>query len=180
MSLVRLVGQALRWLEALSLRVNGESSPVWSLGTVTVDRLRTVWGLQLPGFGVEVGLTHDELHKFLHDIVVRRKDIAVREWKPWILEDPLVHSYRWLRPHLVPPSPFLQCDPASTVHGSGVLSDPSLILIRNLGKFGSLISVVQSEELLTLRTFWWTLKGAGYQLWIWWNFHLLPVRCLVV
>ena len=45
----------------------------------------------------------------------------------WFLEDPLVHSYRWLRPDLFPPSPFLQCEPAGTVDGSGVLSDPSLI-----------------------------------------------------
>ena len=48
------------------------------LGTVTEERLRTVSGLRLIGFGVEVGLMHDELHKFLHDIVVRRKDCAVR------------------------------------------------------------------------------------------------------
>ena len=88
-------------------------------GTVTEERLHTVSGLQLPGFGVEVGLMHDELHKFLHDIVVRRKDCAVRGWRAWILEDPLVHPYRWLRPDLVPPSPFLQCDPAATVDGSG-------------------------------------------------------------
>ena len=39
----------------------------------------------------------------------------------------MVHPYRWLRPDLVPLSPFLQCDPVSTVDGSGVLSDPSLI-----------------------------------------------------
>ena len=58
--------------------------------------------------------------------VVRRKDCAVRDWRAWILEDPLVHPYRWLRPDLVPPSPFLQCDPAATVDGSGVISDPSL------------------------------------------------------
>ena len=74
-----------------------------------------------------VGLTRDELHKFLHDTVVRRKDCAVRGWRAWILEDPLVHPYRWLRPDLVPPSPFLQCDPAGTIDGSGVLSYPSLI-----------------------------------------------------
>ena len=38
----------------------------------------------------------------------------------------MAHPYRWLRPDLVPPFPFLQCDPACTVSGSGVLSDPSL------------------------------------------------------
>ena len=49
------------------------------LGTVTEERLRTVSCLNLPGLGVAVGLMHDELRKFLHDIVVRRKDCAVRE-----------------------------------------------------------------------------------------------------
>ena len=31
---------------------------------------------------------------------------------------------KWLRPELVPPAPFLQCDPALTPGGSGVLVDP--------------------------------------------------------
>ena len=96
------------------------------LGTVTEEQLRTVSGLQLPDFGVEVELMHNEMYRFLHDIVARRKDCAVRRWRAWILEDPLVHLYRWLSPDLVPPSPFLQCDPTCTVGGSGVLSDPSL------------------------------------------------------
>ena len=34
---------------------------------------------------------------------------------------------RWLRPDLVPPAPFLQCDPRLTPDGSGVLSDPNQI-----------------------------------------------------
>ena len=29
-------------------------------------------------------------------------------------EDPLVHSYKWLRPDMVPPAPFLQCEPHLT------------------------------------------------------------------
>ena len=32
-------------------------------------------------------------------------------------EDPLVLLYKWLRPDLVPPAPFLQCDPALTFLG---------------------------------------------------------------
>ena len=39
----------------------------------------------------------------------------------------MVHPYRWLRPDLVPPAPFLQCEPRLTPDGSGVLSDPSQI-----------------------------------------------------
>ena len=40
---------------------------------------------------------------------------------------PLVHLYKWLRPDLVPPAPFLQCDPVLTPGGSGVLADPAWI-----------------------------------------------------
>ena len=149
------------------------------LGTVTEERLLKVSGLRLTGFGVEVGLTHDELHKLLHDFFVRRKDCAVRGWRAWILEDPLVHPYRWLRPDLVPLSPFLQCDPAATVDGSGVISGPSLV-DQKFRELGSLMSVVQSEGLLTSRTFRWRLKGAGCPLWIWWIFHHSRVICLVM
>ena len=39
----------------------------------------------------------------------------------------MVHPYRWLRPDLVPPAPFLQCEPRFTPGGSGVLSDPARI-----------------------------------------------------
>ena len=39
----------------------------------------------------------------------------------------MVHPHRWLRPDLVPPAPFLQCDPRLTPDGSGVLSDPNQI-----------------------------------------------------
>ena len=42
--------------------------------------------------------------------------------------DPLVHPYRWLRPDLVPPAPFLQCEPHLSLGGSGVLSDPARIV----------------------------------------------------
>ena len=38
----------------------------------------------------------------------------------------MVHPSRWLRPDLVPPAPFLQCEPHVTP-GSGVLADPARI-----------------------------------------------------
>ena len=41
--------------------------------------------------------------------------------------DPIVHFFRWLRPELVPPTPFLQCKPHLTPGGSGVLADPARI-----------------------------------------------------
>ena len=40
-------------------------------------------------------------------------------------EDPLVHPYKWLRPDLVPPAPFLQCEPHLPPGGSLVLADPA-------------------------------------------------------
>ena len=42
-------------------------------------------------------------------------------------EDPLVHPEKWLRPDLVHPAPFLQCDSGLTPGGSGVLADPGRI-----------------------------------------------------
>ena len=39
----------------------------------------------------------------------------------------LVHPYKRLRPDLVPPAPFLQCEPHLTPGGSGVLADPARI-----------------------------------------------------
>ena len=70
---------------------------------------------------------HRRLSDFIHQVVVHRRDEAVREWRNWIRQDPLVHPYRWLRPDLVPPAPFLQCEPCLTSGGSGVLSDPATI-----------------------------------------------------
>ena len=45
----------------------------------------------------------------------------------WVLEDPLVHPYIFLRPDLVPLAPFLDCSPEDTVDGSGVLVEPHAI-----------------------------------------------------
>ena len=75
---------------------------------------------------VVLGL-HRRLSDFLHAVVVRRREVAIRGWRSWLREDPLVHPYKWLRLDLVPPALFLQCDPALTPGGSGVLSDPMRI-----------------------------------------------------
>ena len=40
------------------------------LGTVTEERLRAVSGLNLPGFGVEVGLMHDKLHQLFCNMLL--------------------------------------------------------------------------------------------------------------
>ena len=59
--------------------------------------------------------------------MVYRRDEAIRGWRNWVREDPLVHPYKWLRPDLVHPAPFFQCQPHLTPGGSGVLSDPARI-----------------------------------------------------
>ena len=94
---------------------------------VTADDLARISGLGLAGMEASVADLHHGLNGLLQDIVRRRRDRALLGWKAWILEDPSSHPYRWLRPDLIPPSPFLQCDPGDTVDGSGVVADPALI-----------------------------------------------------
>ena len=74
-----------------------------------------------------VGDLHGRLSDFIHKIVVHRRDEAIRSWRGWLREDPLVRPYRWLRPDLVPPSPFLRCDPRLIPGGSGVLASSDRI-----------------------------------------------------
>ena len=81
----------------------------------------------LSSFGDHVRVLHDIVVDSLHRVVVFRRDVAVRSWRSWMLEDDKVHPYRWLTPDLVAPAPLLCCDPCLTVDGSGVLSDPDRI-----------------------------------------------------
>ena len=67
---------------------------------------------------------HRRLSDFIHAVVVHRREEAIRGWRGWSREDSFVHPFEWLRPELVPPAPILQCDPALTPGGSGVLADP--------------------------------------------------------
>ena len=85
-----------------------------------------VRGVGVGDFHRIVSDVHRRLSDFVHAVVVHRLDEAIRRWN-WIWEDPLVHPYKWLRPDLVPPAPFLQCKPHLTPGGSGVLADPAKI-----------------------------------------------------
>ena len=49
---------------------------------------------------------HRELSDFIHRVVVHRREEAVRGWRNWLREDPIVHPDRWLGPDLVPPAPL--------------------------------------------------------------------------
>ena len=96
-------------------------------GTGTAEHLAGVPWLGLAEMEAVVGRLHLDLDKFLQGVARHRKERAVQGCKTWILEDPLVHPYGWLRPDLVPPSHFLQCYPDDTVGGSGVIDDPARI-----------------------------------------------------
>ena len=56
-----------------------------------------------------------------------RRDAAILSWKRWLNEDFSSRPFHWLRPDLVPPAPYLVCDPKQTPGGSGILVQPSLI-----------------------------------------------------
>ena len=85
---------------------------------------RSLW---IGDFHRVVSDVHHRLSDFIHSVVVHRRDDAIRGWRNWVREDPLIHPYKWLRPDLVPPAPFLQCKPHLTPGGSGVLADPARI-----------------------------------------------------
>ena len=97
-SLSRSVELAVQWDRILAL---GPMYPV------TLDDLSVGRHLGIGAFFDAVADVHRRLCDFIHRVVVHRRDEAVREWRNWIREDPLVHPCRWLRPDLVPPAPFL-------------------------------------------------------------------------
>ena len=117
-SLSRSVELTAQWDQILAL---GPMYPV------TLDDLSVGRDLGIGAFFDAAAGVHRRLCDFIHQVVVHRRDAAIRGWRNWIREDPLVHPYRWLRPDLVSPAPFLQCDPRLTPDGSGVLSDPNQI-----------------------------------------------------
>ena len=65
-------------------------------------------------------------------------------------EDPLVHPYRWLRPDLIPPAPFLQCQLHFTPDGPGFFQiQPGLM--RNSERLGFPTFVVVGKVRPALR-----------------------------
>ena len=113
-----------------SVELTAQWDQILALGPmypVTLDDLSFGRDLGIGAFFDAASGVHRRLCDFIHQVVVHRRDVAIREWRNWIREDPLVHHHSWLRPDLVPPAPFLQCDPHLTPDGSGVLSDPNQI-----------------------------------------------------
>ena len=113
-----------------SLELTAQWDKVLALGPmypVTLDDLSFDRALGIGAFFLAASNVHRRLSDFIHRVVVHRRDEAIRGWRNWIREDSSVHPYRWLRPDLVPPAPFLQCEPCLTPGCSGVLSDPARI-----------------------------------------------------
>ena len=71
------------------------------LHPVTLDDLSFDRGMGIGAFFHAASGIHRRLSDFIHAVVVCRRDEAVREWRNWIREDPMVHPYRWLRPDLL-------------------------------------------------------------------------------
>ena len=61
------------------------------LHPVTYDDLNVVQGLGIGDFHRVVSDVHHRLSDFIHAVVVHRRDEAIREWRNWIREDPLIH-----------------------------------------------------------------------------------------
>ena len=115
---------------ARSVELTCQWSRILAIGPlhpVTYGDLDLVRGVGIGEFHRIVSDLHRRLSDFIHEVVVHRRDEAVRGCRNWVREDPLIHPYKWLRPDLVPPSPFLQCDARLTPCGFGVLADPSRI-----------------------------------------------------
>ena len=117
-SLARSVELYCQWEKILA---------IGPLHPVTFGDFELVRGVGIGEFHRVISYLHCRVSDFIHEVVVHRRNEAVRGWRNWVREDPLIHPYKWLRPDLIPPSPFLQCDARLTPGGSGVLADPSRI-----------------------------------------------------
>ena len=107
-------------------------------GNITAGALARVAGLGLVDMEASVVDLHQTLDSFLQSVVRNRRDKALLGWKAWILEDPSTHPYRWLRPDLVPPSPFCSVILGILLVGL-VLLLILLSLMLNFGKLGCFI-----------------------------------------
>ena len=113
-----------------SVELTAQWCKILSIGPLypkVLDDHHAVEGFGLGDLRRIIGDLHRRLSDFIHGVAVYHRDEAVRGWRNWLRRDPLVHPYRWLRPDLVVPTPFLQCQPHLTPGGSEVLADPAKI-----------------------------------------------------
>ena len=117
-SLARSVEFTLQWEKIL------RTGPVYP---VSLGDPQSVREGSIGEFRRANGDLHCTLTDFVHMVVVHRRDEAIRGWRNLLREDPLAHSFKWLRPDMVPTAPFLQCKPHLTPVGSGTPADPASI-----------------------------------------------------
>ena len=103
-SLARSVELAVQWGKIL------RTGPVYR---ITLFDLQSVRAGGIGDFRRVTGDLHCRLSDVVHRVVVHRRDEAIRGWRNWLREDPLIHPYKWLRPHMVPPAPCLRCKSSS-------------------------------------------------------------------
>ena len=77
-SLSRSVQLTAQWDRILGA---GPSYPV------IFEDLHAVQGFGIGGFHCLVSDVHHRLSGFIHEVVVHRRDEAIREWRDWIRED---------------------------------------------------------------------------------------------
>ena len=104
-----VLGSMIR--SGVSLSRSAELTAQWDrilalgpLCPVTLDDLSLGWGMGIGAFHLAVSDVHRRLSDFIHAVVVHRRDEAIRGWRDWIREDPIVHPNRWLRPDFGSPS----------------------------------------------------------------------------
>ena len=81
-SLARSVELTAQWDKILAVAL---------LCPVTHDDLGAAQGLDIGEFHRVVSDIHHRLSDFIYAVVVHRRDDAIRGWRDWIREDPLVH-----------------------------------------------------------------------------------------
>ena len=109
----------LRWA---AVRRQGPAGPV-----LTLDPWKDWLPPDLHGFYAWVFDTLKVLDEFISQVASARRDAAILSWTVWLREDLSSRHYQWLRADLVPPAPYLVCDPLQTLGGSGILVQPALI-----------------------------------------------------
>ena len=141
-TLSRSIDLAAQWGKILSV------GPLYPVVFHDLHAVEFFFGLG--DFRRVVGDVHRRFSDFIHGVVVHRRDEALREWRNWLREDPLVDPYKWLRPDLVPPVPFLQCQPHRTPSGSGFFQiRPGLM--KNSERLGFPTSAVLGKGMPALR-----------------------------
>ena len=99
-----------------------------SVGSIRTFEPRRDWlPLDVHGFYAWVFDALGTLNAFVKGVVFAGRETALASWKRWLEEDKNSRPFRWLRPDLVLPAPYLVCSQHTTPTGSGILVQPAVI-----------------------------------------------------